>query len=100
RTGGAGGVTGLGAGISLTLNDAGCETRLPTRERPQAHDNTTGFHTAETHPRRRAMSDAMKDKKVRLVDDDQAILTSMQAAFEPTGATIDTANNGNKAVEL
>jgi DNA-binding response OmpR family regulator len=24
----------------------------------------------------------------------------MQAAFEPTGATIDTANNGNKAVEL
>ena len=46
------------------------------------------------------MSDAMKDKKVLLVDDDQDILTSMQAAFEPTGATIDTANNGNKAVEL
>ena len=46
------------------------------------------------------MSDAMKDKKVLLVDDDQDILTSMQAAFEPTGAIIDMANNGNKAVEL
>jgi len=46
------------------------------------------------------MSEAMKDKKVLLVDDDQDILTSMQAAFEPTGAVIETANNGNKAVEL
>ena len=46
------------------------------------------------------MSDAMKDKKVLLVDDDQDILTSMQAAFEPTGAVIDMASNGNKAVEL
>ena len=46
------------------------------------------------------MSEAMKDKKVLLVDDDQDILTSMQAAFEPTGAVIETASNGNKAVEL
>src|SRR4051794_23432696 len=46
------------------------------------------------------MSDAMKDKRVLLVDDDQDILTSMQAAFEPTGAVIDTAKDGNKAVEL
>ena len=46
------------------------------------------------------MSEAMKDKTVLLVDDDQDILTSMQAAFEPTGAIIDTASNGNKAVEL
>ncbi len=46
------------------------------------------------------MSEAMKDKKVLLVDDDQDILTSMQAAFEPTGAEIETASNGNKAVEL
>src|SRR5215207_5062041 len=46
------------------------------------------------------MTDAMKDKKVLLVDDDQDILTSMQAAFEPTGAVIETASNGNKAVEL
>ena len=46
------------------------------------------------------MSEAMKDKKVLLVDDDQDILTSMQAAFEPTGVSIDIASNGNKAVEL
>ena len=46
------------------------------------------------------MSEALKDKRVLLVDDDQDILTSMQAAFEPTGATIETASNGNKAVEL
>ena len=39
-------------------------------------------------------------KKVLLVDDDNDILTSMQAAFEPTGAVIDTAKDGNKAVEL
>ncbi len=46
------------------------------------------------------MSEALKDKKVLLVDDDSDILTSMQAAFEPTGAQIETAGNGNKAVEL
>ncbi len=46
------------------------------------------------------MPDVLKDKRVLLVDDDADILTSMQAAFEPTGAVIDTANNGNKAVEL
>jgi DNA-binding response OmpR family regulator len=39
-------------------------------------------------------------KRVLLVDDDSDILTSMQAAFEPTGATVETASNGNKAVEL
>jgi CheY-like chemotaxis protein len=47
-----------------------------------------------------AMSANLEGKRVLLVDDDNDILTSMQAAFEPTGATIDTANNGNKAVEL
>jgi CheY-like chemotaxis protein len=46
------------------------------------------------------MSDTLKDKRILLVDDDADILTSMQAAFEPTGAVVDTANNGNKAVEL
>ena len=46
------------------------------------------------------MSEALKEKRILLVDDDQDILTSMQAAFEPTGATIDMANNGNKAVEM
>ena len=46
------------------------------------------------------MSDILKDKHILLVDDDPDILTSMQAAFEPTGAVIETANNGNKAVEM
>ncbi len=46
------------------------------------------------------MSQALEGKRVLLVDDDADILTSMQAAFEPTGAIVDTANNGNKAVEL
>ena len=45
-------------------------------------------------------TETLKDFKILLVDDDHDILTSMQAAFEPTGATIETANNGNKAVEL
>src|SRR5689334_527817 len=46
------------------------------------------------------MSESLKDKKILLVDDDHDILTSMQAAFEPTGAEIETASDGNKAVEL
>src|SRR4029079_16807086 len=46
------------------------------------------------------MSETLKDKKVLLVDDDSDILSSMQAAFEPTGAAIELASNGNKAVEL
>ena len=46
------------------------------------------------------MPDSLKGQKILLVDDDHDILTSMQAAFEPTGATVETAGNGNKAVEL
>ncbi len=46
------------------------------------------------------MSEALAGKKILLVDDDNDILTSMQAAFEPTGAVIETASNGNKAVEI
>ena len=46
------------------------------------------------------MSSPLQGKRVLLVDDDNDILTSMQAAFEPTGAQIETAGNGNKAVEL
>ena len=46
------------------------------------------------------MSTPLDGKKVLLVDDDNDILTSMQAAFEPTGAVIESATNGNKAVEL
>src|SRR3954464_4572437 len=46
------------------------------------------------------MNESLKDKRILLVDDDSDIISSMQAAFEPTGAVIDTASNGNKAVEL
>src|SRR5260221_4303466 len=46
------------------------------------------------------MSESLKEKRILLVDDDGDILSSMQAAFEPTGAVIETASNGNKAVEL
>jgi DNA-binding response OmpR family regulator len=46
------------------------------------------------------MNAILGGKRVLLVDDDPDILTSMQAAFEPTGAIIETAGNGNKAVEL
>ena len=46
------------------------------------------------------MSQTLDGKRVLLVDDDNDILTSMLAAFEPTGAVVDTAANGNKAVEL
>ncbi len=46
------------------------------------------------------MSQTLEGKRVLLVDDDHDILTSMQAAFEPTGAVVETASNGNKAVEL
>src|SRR5580704_6385310 len=46
------------------------------------------------------MNDTLKDKRILLVDDDSDIVSSMQAAFEPTGAVVDTASNGNKAVEL
>ena len=42
----------------------------------------------------------LEGKRVLLVDDDNDILSSMQAAFEPTGAVVDTATNGNRAVEL
>lgn len=46
------------------------------------------------------MSEALAGQKILLVDDDNDVLTSMQAAFEPTGAVIETASNGNRAVEL
>src|SRR3954454_20149747 len=46
------------------------------------------------------MSSALEGKRVLLVDDDHDTMTGMQAAFEPTGAVVETANNGNKAVEL
>ena len=45
-------------------------------------------------------SSTLENKRILVVDDDQDILTTIQAVFEPTGAVIDIANNGNKAVEL
>ena len=46
------------------------------------------------------MSSTLANKRILVVDDDQDILTTIQAAFEPTGAILETASNGNKAVEL
>jgi DNA-binding response OmpR family regulator len=46
------------------------------------------------------MAQTLDGKKILIVDDDNDILTSIQAAFEPTGAVIETASNGNKAVEI
>lgn len=46
------------------------------------------------------MSSPLDGKKILIVDDDADIITSISAALEPTGATIETANNGNKAVEM
>lgn len=46
------------------------------------------------------MATPLDGKRILLVDDDADILTAMQAAFEPTGATVETASNGNKAVEM
>lgn len=45
------------------------------------------------------MSDVLKDKRILIVDDDPDIRTTIQAVFEPTGARIELADNGNKAVE-
>src|SRR5688500_20370183 len=47
-----------------------------------------------------SQTQTLDGKRVLLVDDDGDILTSMQAAFEPTGAVVETANNGNRAVEM
>lgn len=46
------------------------------------------------------MPDELKDKRILVVDDDADIRTTIQAVFEPTGARVDLADNGNRAVEL
>jgi len=38
-------------------------------------------------------------KNVLLVDDDEEILTTMEAAIRPLGVTIDKATNGNQAID-
>ncbi len=42
------------------------------------------------------MSNALENKRILIVDDDQDILTTIQAAFETTGAILETANNAIK----
>lgn len=46
------------------------------------------------------MSEVLKDKRILIVDDDPDIRTTIHAVFEPTGATLEVAENGNKAVEM
>jgi DNA-binding response OmpR family regulator len=46
------------------------------------------------------MPGTLEGKKVLIVDDDPDIVASIQAVFEPTGAEVESASNGNKAVEL
>jgi DNA-binding response OmpR family regulator len=46
------------------------------------------------------MSIQLQGQNILLVDDDNDILLSLQAAFETTGATLHTAKNGNDAVEV
>ncbi len=44
------------------------------------------------------MSGELAGKKILLVDDDSDILAAMQAALSDTGATLDTASDGDTAV--
>ncbi len=46
------------------------------------------------------MAKTLEGKRILLVDDDPDIISSIEAAFEPTGAAVETATNGNQAVEL
>lgn len=46
------------------------------------------------------MAKTLEGKRILLVDDDPDIISSIDAAFEPTGATIESTNNGNLAVEI
>ncbi len=46
------------------------------------------------------MAGKLEGKKILLVDDDQDILASLQMALADTGATIQTASDGNTAVEM
>jgi CheY-like chemotaxis protein len=46
------------------------------------------------------VADPFDDKTVLVVDDDPDILSAIGSAFADRGATIETANNGNTAVQL
>lgn len=45
------------------------------------------------------MATTLEGKQILIVDDDPDIVASISAAFEPTGAVVESAANGNKAVE-
>jgi DNA-binding response OmpR family regulator len=45
------------------------------------------------------MAEELVGKKILLVDDDADILTAIQAALADTGATIETAGDGDQAIE-
>ena len=45
------------------------------------------------------MAEELVGKKLLLVDDDPDILTAMQAALADTGATIETASDGDQAID-
>jgi len=45
-----------------------------------------------------SLSSSLRGKKILLVDDDADIVTSLRAAFEPTGAIISSTHNGNEAI--
>jgi DNA-binding response OmpR family regulator len=45
------------------------------------------------------MADEFKGKNILLVDDDPEILTSLQTILADTGATIEVASDGNRALE-
>ena len=46
------------------------------------------------------MPTPLEGKRILLVDDDNDILTAMQAAFEPTGATVETAIAGPETMRI
>lgn len=46
------------------------------------------------------MAGKLSGKRILIVDDDPDIVMSLQAALGDSGAVLDTANDGNKAVEL
>lgn len=45
------------------------------------------------------MADEFKGKRILLVDDDVEVLKSLEATLADTGATIETAGDGNTAIE-
>jgi DNA-binding response OmpR family regulator len=46
------------------------------------------------------MSTALQGKRILVVDDDPDIVGAIDAAFDGSGAVVESTNNGNKAVEM